>query len=57
LFRRMRRAKMSGKGSLPEQVVNLLRKIELAIANSKTIAQACTEAEIVEQTYVRIREE
>jgi hypothetical protein len=33
---------------------NLLRQIEVAIANGKTMAQACKEAEIVEQTYFRL---
>ena len=46
-----------GKGYQPEQVVNLLRQIEVAIANGKTTAQACKEAEIVEQTYFRWRKE
>jgi hypothetical protein len=41
----------------PEQVVNLLRQIEVAVANGKTTAQACKEAEIVEQTYFRWRKE
>ena len=40
-----------GKRYRPEQVVNLLRQIEVAVANGKTTAQACKEAEIVEQTY------
>ena len=40
-----------GKRYQAEQVVNLLRQIEVAIANGKTTAQACKEAEIVEQTY------
>jgi transposase-like protein len=38
-------------------VVNLLRQIEVAVANGKTTAQACKEAEIVEQTYFRWRKE
>jgi putative transposase len=46
-----------GKRHQPEQVVNLLRQIEVAIANGKTMAQACKEAEIVEQTYFRWRKE
>ena len=37
--------------------VNLLRQIEVAVANGKTTAQACKEAEIVEQTYFRWRKE
>ena len=40
-----------GKRYQPEQVVNLLRQIEVAVASGKTTAQACKEAEIVEQTY------
>ena len=46
-----------GKRYQPEQVVNLLRQIEVAIANGKTTAQACKEAEIVDQTYLRWRKE
>ena len=46
-----------GKRYQPEQVVNLLRQIEVAVANGKTTAQACKEAEIVEQTYYRWRKE
>ena len=38
-----------GKKYQPEQVVNLLRQIEVAIANGKTTALACKEAGIVEQ--------
>jgi hypothetical protein len=40
-----------------EQVVNLLRQIEVAVANEKTTLQACKEAGIVEQTYFRWRKE
>jgi putative transposase len=46
-----------GKRNQPEQVVNLRRQIEVAVANGKTTAQACKEAEIVEQTYFRWRRE
>jgi hypothetical protein len=46
-----------GKRYQPEQVVNLLREIVVAVANGKTTAQACQEAEIVEQTYYRWRKE
>ncbi len=46
-----------GKRYQAEQVVNLLRQIEVAIANGKTTAQACKEAEVVEQTYFRWRKE
>ncbi len=40
-----------------EQVVNMLRQIEVAVANGKTTTQACKEAEITEQTYYRWRKE
>ena len=46
-----------GKKYQPEQVVNLLRQIEVAVANGKTAALACKEAGIVEQTYFRWRKE
>ncbi len=36
-----------GKKYQPEQVVNLLRQIEVAVANGKTTALACKEAGIV----------
>jgi putative transposase len=39
----------------PEQIVNLLRQIEVGIANGKTTPQACKEAEITQQTYYRWR--
>ena len=42
-----------GKKYQPEQAVNLLRQIEVAVANGKTTPQACKEAGIVEQTYFR----
>jgi putative transposase len=41
----------------PEQVVNLLRQIEVAVANGKTTSLACKEVEITEQTYYRWRRE
>ena len=40
-----------------EQVVNLLRQIEDAVANGKTTALACKEASITEQSYYRWRRE
>jgi putative transposase len=46
-----------GRKYQPEQVVNLLRQIEVAVANGKTTAQASKEAGIVEQTYFRWRKE
>jgi putative transposase len=41
----------------PEQIVNLLRQIEVEITNGKTTPQACKEAEITQQTYYRWRKE
>jgi transposase-like protein len=41
----------------PEQIVNLLRKIEVEIANGKTTVQASREVGITEQTYYRWRKE
>ena len=48
---------MSTKKYKPEQVVNLLRQIEVEIANGKTTPQACRGAEITAQTYYRWRKE
>jgi len=41
----------------PEQIVTLLRQIEVAIANGKTTPLACKEAQITAQTYYRWRKE
>ena len=41
----------------PEQIVTLLRQIEVAVANGKTTPQACKEAEITQQTFYRWRKE
>ena len=41
----------------PEQIVTMLRQIEVSIANGKTIPQACKEAEITIQTFYRWRKE
>jgi putative transposase len=46
-----------GKKYQPEQVVNLLRQVKVAVANGKTTALACKEAGIVDQTYFRWRKE
>jgi len=45
------------KKHTPEQVVNLLRQIEVGVANGKTTSQSCKKAEITEQTYYRWRKE
>ena len=43
-----------GKKHTAEQIVNLLRQVEVGVANGKTLPQACKEVEIVEQT-LRLR--
>jgi putative transposase len=48
---------MSTKRYKPEQIVNLLRKIEVEIANGKKTPQAAREVGITEQTYYRWRRE
>ena len=40
-----------------EQIVTLLRQIEVGIGNGKTTPQACNEAAITVQTYYRWRKE
>ncbi len=41
----------------PEQIVTLLRQIEVAVASGKAPPQACKEAGIHTQTYYRWRKE
>jgi putative transposase len=41
----------------PEQIVTVLRQIEVAVANGKSTPQACKEAAITVQTYYRWRKE
>lgn len=41
----------------PEQIVTLLRQIEVEIPNGKTTPQACKEADITVQTFYRWRKE
>ncbi len=48
---------MSTKRYKPEQVVNLLRQIEVEIANGKSTPQACRDVQITVQTYYRWRKE
>ena len=48
---------MPMKKHRPEQIVALLRQIEVEIANGKNTPQACKEAEITVQTYYRWRKE
>jgi transposase-like protein len=46
-----------GKKHTPEQIVNVLRQVEVAMANGKTTPLACKEAAITEQTFYRWRKE
>ena len=46
-----------GKKHTPEQIVSLLRQIEVGVANGKTTPAACRESGITEQTYYRWRKE
>ena len=46
-----------GKKHTAEQIVSLLRQIEVAVANGKTTPVACRENGITEQTYYRWRKE
>ena len=46
-----------GKRHSPEQIVNVLRQIEVAIANGKMTPAACKEAGFTEQPYYRWRKE
>ena len=41
----------------PEQIMTLLRQVEVVIANGKLTPQACQEAGISEQTFYRWRKE
>ena len=45
------------KKDTAEQIVGLLRQIEVEMANGKMTPQACKEAGITEQTYYRWRKE
>lgn len=46
-----------GKKHTPEQIVGLLRQIEVSVANGKTTPSACRDSGITEQTYYRWRKE
>jgi len=48
---------MSRERYKPEQIVNLLRQIEVEVANGKATPQACRDAGIHTQTYYRWRKE
>ena len=44
-----------GQRLKPEQIVTLLRQIDILTTNDKTLAQACKEVGTVEQSYYRWR--
>jgi septal ring factor EnvC (AmiA/AmiB activator) len=46
-----------GKKHTAEQIVSLLRQIEVAVANGKTTPVACRDNGITEQRYYRWRKE
>ena len=48
---------MSIEKNKPEQIVTVLRQIEVQIANEKKVPQACKEAGNHTQTYYRWRKE
>ena len=48
---------MPKKSFSPEQIVTKLRQIEVLVAQGKSVAVACKEAGISEQTYYRWRKE
>jgi putative transposase len=48
---------MPTKKYKPEQIVSLLRQIEVAVANGKSTPQGCRDAGISEQSYYRWRKE
>jgi putative transposase len=48
---------MPTKKYKPEQIVSLLRQIEVAVANGKSTPQECRDAGISEQSYYRWRKE
>jgi transposase-like protein len=47
----------NGRKHTPEQIANLLRQIDAAVANGKTNSAACSEGGITVQTYYRWRRE
>jgi len=54
---RGRRAGMPTKKYKPEQIVSLLRQLEVAVASGESTPQACRDAGISEQSYYRWRKE
>ena len=48
---------MPGKGHSPEQVLNKLRQVEVAVAGGKSVGQAVREIGVTDHTYSRWRHE
>jgi putative transposase len=48
---------MSRRKYTPEQIIGILRQVEVAVSNGRNTPQACREAGIVEHTYYRWRKE
>ncbi len=48
---------MSRKRFKAEEIVNKLREADVLIAQSRTVAQACKQIGVTEQTYYRWRKE
>ena len=48
---------MPRKGHTPEQILNKLRQVEVAVANGRQVAQAVREIGVSQHTYYRWRTE
>jgi transposase-like protein len=48
---------MARRKYTPEQIIGILRQVEVAMSNGRSTPQACREAGIVEQTFYRWRKE
>jgi transposase-like protein len=48
---------MPRKGHRPEQVLNKLRQVEVAVAGGKSVGQAVREIGVTDHTYYRWRRE
>ena len=48
---------MPRRGHTPEQILNKLRQVEVAVANGKQVAQAVREIGVSQHTYYRWRTE
>ncbi len=48
---------MPRKGRTPEQILNKLRQVDVAVANGKSVGQAVREIGVADHTYYRWRRE